>query len=513
MSQETFEIYQVKDGDETRNFRFEPLERLNAAGLSVERGNYDKVCEGTFERNNAATTEILSALFEQFDSSIPQGYTGRSMAVSDVVVLCGEDGAAAYYVDRLGFPEVPEFLTEMREQTAEQAVYKYYSTQRPIDIGTFPKTPNAPTQIVSFDKREAVENGLFQAWGYLEYAAPLTQKQLDDYELRAAPDNVNEQAQTAAPHYYAIDETAARRAKEANSFYNYPTNSATIEYQKMVDAARELGEWQKGRVDPMYHDKIDALVDRYARKLAQNLNERNNIDARVPSIMIAGGSNFPTRKKEKQNMARDRNFGEYEEIKSILDKIRGTGTGGISADDDLAVEKLEAKLAGLQAGQEQMKTVNAYYRKHKTLDGCPELSNDAVEKLKAAIARDWRENPVPFPSYALSNNGAEIRRTQECIEELRNRSEYVGWTFEDGRAEINEAENRLQLFFDEKPTDEQRTALKKNGFKWAPSQNAWQRQLTKNAIRSAGYIDFIKPTEGKTPYQLQPFARKTEQDR
>lgn len=68
-------------------------------------------------------------------------------------------------------------------------VYKYYSTQRPVDIGTFPKTENGPDEIVNFDKRESVENGRFLAWGYLLYHAPLTEKQIYDYELRAAPGN------------------------------------------------------------------------------------------------------------------------------------------------------------------------------------------------------------------------------------------------------------------------------------------------------------------------------------
>jgi hypothetical protein len=518
MSQETFEIYQVKDGDETRDFRFETLERLKAAGRSVERGNYEQVCAGTFERGNTTATETLNALFEQFNLSLPQSYTGRSMSVSDIVILRNEESVAAYYVDHFGFEEIPEFLTDTQDRATEQAVYKYYSTQRPVDIGTFPKGENSPVQIVNFDKREAVENGLFQAWGYLEYAAPLTEKQIDDYELKAAPDNPDEQEKdrTAAdtpPTYYPISEETARRAKNANSFSDYVPGSATAEYRAMVDAARELGEAQKKSVDPMYHGKIDALIDRYARKLADNFNDRNSIDARVPSIMISGGGNFPVRQKEKQNMARDRNMGEYAEIKGILDKVRGVGTGGISADDTRAAEKLQAKLDGLQEAQEAMKAANAYYRKHKTLDGCPDLTEDVINKLKASMSRDWRKDPVPFPSYQLTNNNANIHRIEQRIEELKSKSEYAGWTFEGGRAEANEAENRFQLFFDEKPTDEQRNALKKNGFKWAPSQGAWQRQLTKNAIHAAGYINFIKPTEGKTPYQLQPFAHKTEHNR
>lgn len=68
-------------------------------------------------------------------------------------------------------------------------VYKYYSTQRPVDLGTFPKTENGPVKIVNFNDRESVEHGSIRAWGYLLYSAPLTQKQMDDYELRAAPGN------------------------------------------------------------------------------------------------------------------------------------------------------------------------------------------------------------------------------------------------------------------------------------------------------------------------------------
>ena len=76
------------------------------------------------------------------------------------------------------------------------------------------------------------------------------------------------------------------------------------------------------------------------------------------------------------------------------------------------------------------------------------------------------------------------------------------------QAKINEAENRLQLIFEEKPDANQRQELKSNGFKWAPSQGAWQRQLNQNAIRAAARIDFLRPEDGTSPYQLQPFVKR-----
>ena len=118
------------------------------------------------------------------------------------------------------------------------------------------------------------------------------------------------------PKYYEISEAAAKRAKDMSSYSEYAPGSATAGYRAMVDEAYALAEKQKAQVDPMYHDKIDALVDRYARRLAENLNERNAIDARVPSILITGGGNFPVAKKAKQNAARDRNYGEYGGIRT-----------------------------------------------------------------------------------------------------------------------------------------------------------------------------------------------------
>ena len=108
--------------------------------------------------------------------------------------------------------------------------------------------------------------------------------------------------------YYPIDENAARRAKEMNSFYDYKPGSATEGYRRCVDEAARLAERQKEKVDPIYHEKIDALLNTYARKLAENINQRNVVDARVTSVMIAGPANFPVRKKEKQNAAGDRNM-------------------------------------------------------------------------------------------------------------------------------------------------------------------------------------------------------------
>lgn len=349
-----------------------------------------------------------------------------------------------------------------------------------------------------------------------EYAA-------NGYEPREQPIDAPEQPEAAVPEesttvqpeaaaikYYPINEGAARRANDANSFRDYTPGSATAAYRQMVDQAAELAQQQKSRVDPMHHERIDQLLDTYARRLAENMNNSYAIEARVPSILIAGGSNFPVRKKEKQNAARDRNMEDWQDVQGILDKIRSTGMGGISADDPQAVAKLEAKLAKLEAAQETMKGVNAYYRKHGTLEGCTLLKPEQVKELQEGMAQSWHlEKNKPFQSFELSNNNAEIRRIRGRIEQLKQHEEksFVGWEFDGGRVEANKTDNRLQIFFDEKPDDAARAELKANGFKWAPSAGAWQRQLNNNAYYAAGYVSCIQPVTGEKPIDLQRKAQ------
>lgn len=296
--------------------------------------------------------------------------------------------------------------------------------------------------------------------------------------------------------YYTINEEAARRANDMNSFRDYKAGSATAEYRRMVGAATELAERQKQRVDPMYHEKIDRLLEIYCRKLAENMNASYSIEARCPSILISGGGNFPVRKKEKQNAARDRNLEEWNYIQGLLDKIRSVGTGGISSDDPQAVEKLEAKLATLEKHQEMMKAANAAIRMKDPAKGDAKLAElgytpEDIAKLRAP---DFCGR-IGYPAYELQNNNANIRRIRGRIAELKKRTESTpeGWEFDGGRVVVNTAENRLQIIFDGKPNADIRTELKGEGFRWAPSQGAWQRQLTDNAMRAARRLKCIAP--------------------
>lgn len=178
----------------------------------------------------------------------------------------------------------------------------------------------------------------------------------------------------------------------------------------------------------------------------------------------------------------------------------------IKSDDPKAIEKLTAKLEKCQEQQEIMKNINKYYKKNGTLKGHPDISDEKAKELDERIKNNYSWKQQPFPSYRLQNNNQEINRLKKRIDELTRNKEvgFVGWEFNGGKAVANKEANRLQLFFDDKPNTEQRNELKQNGFRWAPSVNAWQRQLNRNAISATSYVDFLKTKDGKKPYEIQP---------
>jgi hypothetical protein len=181
----------------------------------------------------------------------------------------------------------------------------------------------------------------------------------------------------------------------------------------------------------------------------------------------------------------------------------------IPASDPQAVEKLTEKMQKCAELQETMKGVNAHWRQAGTCMGAPGIADAQAAKIDARIAGatvSWER--VPFSDYELKNNNAEIRRIGKRIAEISRNQDvgFSGWEFFCGRAEANAEMCRLQLFFDEKPNDVERKQLKANGFKWAPSQGAWQRQLNGNAIYAAGRMAFLRPLDGRTVREHQPKA-------
>lgn len=291
-------------------------------------------------------------------------------------------------------------------------------------------------------------------------------------------------------HYAEISESAARAAKQAYSFFDYVEGSATASYRAEVDKCYSVACWAAER-RPQEQERIQRLFDRFALGLAANINADNRNTASCPSVMIAGGSNFPVAKKEKQNRRSDKLMAEYQYIMEIPEKIRSIGYNTtIYSDDEDAIGQLEVKAEKYRVYLDDMKKKNAYYRKHGTMKGYPNLTDETADNMDASIEASFYG--VPFPPYELTSARNKMKAAQERAEQLRklkaNAADQTENTYPsvEGVEVVENADAmRIQLIFDGKPSEEVRAVLKSNGFRWSPSFGAWQRQLTDNGKNAA----------------------------
>lgn len=207
---------------------------------------------------------------------------------------------------------------------------------------------------------------------------------------------------------------------------------------------------------------------------------------------------------ERSHAAMRRSIEEERRAADLAARAAAVGTGGISSDDPAAVVKLVEKLKALEQRRDHMKAVNkrvrAAAKKLKLRAKDVRNSEQALQILEAAgvegrelagLLQSFQIQPyhgVGYPSYNLTNTGAEIRRVKKRIEALRReyaRPEQVEPEIFEGFEVIENREiNRIQIVFDGKPGKKTRDLLKRSGFRWSRREGAWQRQLNE-AGRSA----------------------------
>lgn len=295
-----------------------------------------------------------------------------------------------------------------------------------------------------------------------------------------------------------INESAARLAKQMRSFDDYKEGSATASYNAQCAEAAAILEKVKAKcATDEQRERAEYLYNRYCSVLAEAINRDNEIGTRCPSVLICGAGNFPTRKKEKQIAAWDKNMENFRKADHYLDMLKRAHTLAVKSDDPEVLDFLRAKLAGLEEAHTLMVSANAYYRKNKTLEGFEGIPADTMAWITRPGVylpggRNGDGSPLafygkPFPTYELTNSNANIKRVKQRIETLEAvkaskpiEEEHDGYTYRE-----NAEAMRVQFRFDGKPDDETRALLKRNGFRWAPSQGVWQRQLNDNGKYAA----------------------------
>ncbi len=157
----------------------------------------------------------------------------------------------------------------------------------------------------------------------------------------------------------------------------------------------------------------------------------------------------------------------------------------IFSDDPQAEEKLEDKIKRLEQRQEMMKKANALVRKGD-LEGLLDMGFTEAWAHMLLTGEGDVTNRKDFASWELSNNNANIRRCKERLKKLQGQIKDLTAEFDypDKGIRIvdNVEENRVQIFYPGKPSAAVRTEMKSHGFVWAPSQGAWQRHRSNDAL-------------------------------
>lgn len=292
--------------------------------------------------------------------------------------------------------------------------------------------------------------------------------------------------------YFNINEKMAGYARSMWSFSEYRPGSTTEEYKSYVNEAYDLAD-EVAAKDEKAGVRAYAVAERYSKRMAEYFNRDISINLMCPSVMICGPANFPVKKKNRQIAAFDSNREFFNETQKLLDKIKSISNGSelIKSSDEDCIERLEYKLETLKTLQDKMKAVNAALRKKDIEEGNLDLmelgyTEDDIKEIRTPdiIGR------IGYPAYRLQNNNQEIHRIEERINSLKTvkergttEEENEGYTYKEDTELM-----RIQFIFDDKPDEETRKILKQYGFRWAPSQGAWQRQLTSNGQRSAKFV-------------------------
>ncbi len=262
---DTFSIYQLKDGDETRDYRFEPYDRLQAAGLAVDRANYELVYTAPLMPGTS-----LDDIFTRFNIDHPKDFKGHSLSVSDVVVLHQDGQDTAHYVDRGDFKQLPEFLQEKQPQLTPGELETGEKIRTPR--GTFYVTGMSREQMeaAGYGVHHQSEDGkyLIMGNGTRAFAVAAEQAQREN-PLKAAE-------QTTEQNYNMIDGwiNNTPTVDELEAKVKAGEIISLVDLANAVKADKERGKAAKPEKKPSIRAQLAAAKEKTAPKKAAKTRQK-----------------------------------------------------------------------------------------------------------------------------------------------------------------------------------------------------------------------------------------------
>lgn len=247
--------------------------------------------------------------------------------------------------------------------------------------------------------------------------------------------------------------------------------------------------------------RIERLRERAANKEAeagQYFETASKMASVIPfgqPILVGHHSEGRDRRyREKIRNKMDKGIQTQREAEKLAARAAAAeSSNAIFSDDPEAIKKLKEKLESLQKNHELMKAGNAIIRKKGLTD-----DQKTEEMIKLGFNdRQAREilkpdccGRVGFATFSLSNNNANIKRVKDRIAHLEKLSAVPTAEKNIGAVKIveNVEENRCQIFFPDKPSEECRADLKSHGFRWSPYNGCWQRHRSNQASYYAANI-------------------------
>ena len=251
---DTFSIYQINGGDETRDLRFEPYDRLTATGHRVDPKNYALVYSAELTPGTS-----LEDIYTRFNIDHPKDFKGHSLSVSDVVVLHQNGQDTAHYVDSFGYKDVPEFF-----KTQEKALIPDN-----LETGETIKTPRGTFYVTAMSREQMEAAGyglhhqsddgkyLIMGNGTRAFAVPV---QPENY-LKAAE-------QTTEQNYNMIDGQINNTptVAELEAKVKAGETISLVDLAEAVKADKERGKAVKTEKKPSIRAQLRADKEKTAQK-------------------------------------------------------------------------------------------------------------------------------------------------------------------------------------------------------------------------------------------------------
>ena len=235
--------------------------------------------------------------------------------------------------------------------------------------------------------------------------------------------------------------------------------------------------------------RLESLADRYSEEALATCRRARAMGEHIPlgqPILVGHHS-------EKRDRAyRNRMAATYRKGMDLMEKAEryasrlsaARANTSISSDDPNAVSALKEKLAGLEAKQVRFVAINKCVRKK---DRAGLIALGLSEKQADEMFESDFAGRLGIPSYEITNNNANIKRIRDRITVLESAAsrEVVDVEYAWGRYVEDPDDNRVRLHFDHRQPQEVVAVLKSRGFKWSPTNSAWQRQLNNSAVYAA----------------------------